>query len=113
VSRPSDITAFNEFRREEGLSTIGTQWAICPTCRGNGTNSAHLGDVTEWLHEDPDAIEDYVSGFYDQLCECGGSGKVRVPAHIGDGELARAWADWQREEWEYRSICEQERRMGA
>jgi hypothetical protein len=86
---------FAEFFTDDTGKPPTWEWAICGECRGHGSNSAHLGDVTQWLAEDPDAIEDYMSGMYDQRCPgCGGSGKV----HEFTGDAAEQWAEWAREE---------------
>jgi len=96
------IDNFLEFIRDETGRTPHTEWAICSRCRGNGTSTAYLGDVTEWLREDPDAAEDYFGGMYDKPCdECSGTGKVRtLPA---ESPVAHEWAEWQRDEAEDRA----------
>lgn len=60
-------------------------WMICPTCRGDGKHSQHLGAITQEDRDrdwDPDAWQDYLDGVYDKTCEtCGGSGKIRQKAY--------------------------------
>lgn len=53
--------------------------AICDDCRGTGSTVAYLGDVTDWMQEDPEFAEDYLAGAYDKPCPCcKGSGRVEV-----------------------------------
>jgi len=65
------------------------KWAVCPTCRGNGTHvnpsiDAHGITGEEMAELGEDFREDYVSGVYDIPCnECGGM-RV-VPACSTDG----------------------------
>lgn len=88
---------------------------VCPDCHGEGHNSAHLGDVTDWLREDPDAIEDYMAGHYDQVCPtCEGRCVLDEPIAEGsDPALWASWIRWCRDDYEYRAMVEAERRMGA
>lgn len=76
-------------------------WDICDTCRGHGTSTGYLGDVTNAIAEDPDFGDDYWRGVYDRACEeCGGSGKVKVFA----GAAAEEFAEWVREEAADRAV---------
>lgn len=100
MSRPRTLSCREQFIEtwtEENGKPPPSRWAICEDCHGEGHNSRHLGDVTNWLAEDPDAAEDYFAGLYDQTCQnCGGSGKVREFS----GEAETAWADWQQEAYD-------------
>lgn len=76
-------------------------WAICGTCRGNGTLALHG--------------ETYMNGGYDTACDdCGGSGKLKVVDEDALSlELRAAWETWRRELAESRACEAAERRMGA
>jgi hypothetical protein len=57
-------------------------WMICPACHGNGTHvnpNIDAGGITaSEMHDDPEFLEQYMSGVYDQPCDvCSGSGKIR------------------------------------
>ena len=59
-------------------------WTLCPLCRGKGTvvnPSLDAGglDMDGWRGEDPDFVEDYLSGAYDITCpQCLGRTTVAV-----------------------------------
>ena len=112
-----DIRSWYEFYREdEGVEPeIRLERIVCPQCRGQGTSTAYLGDVTEWLAEDPDAIEDYLGGVYDRQCEtCHGNNVI--DSIVETGSNPDHWASlmgWLRDAAEDRHVSEMERRMGA
>ena len=114
---PPEIERWMDFvlEDEDRIPRIRVQRIVCPRCNGRGASSAHLGDVTEWLREDPDAIEDYMGGVYDREChECHGLRVVDEP--VEEGSDPADWAslmDWLRWAAEDRAVSEQERRMGA
>lgn len=61
--------------------TLPWKWAICESCRGNGSSSAYLGAYTrDDLDEmGPEWCEDYFAGNFDRACEvCDGTGKIKV-----------------------------------
>ena len=74
-----DIRSWYEWMREdeEREPRICFERIVCPQCHGRGTSTAYLGDVTEWLREDPDAIDDYLGGVYDRQCDtCHGNNVI-------------------------------------
>jgi hypothetical protein len=100
---------------EDRIARIAVERIVCPVCRGRGSSSAYLGDVTEWLREDPDAVEDYVGGFYDRECdECHGLRVIDEPVEAGSdpADWARLMA-WLRDAADHRREIAAERRMGA
>ena len=102
---------------EEEHGPLPKRWVVCPQCRGRGTSCAYLGAFThDEMHEMGDEfIDDYASGFYDRTCDvC--DGRTTVEEVCEDAltpELLKLWHQHQQGEWEYRSLCEMERRMGA
>jgi hypothetical protein len=96
---------------------LPTVWAICYHCRGDGSRA--LGGLaitaSEWAEWDDEDRHAYRTGGYDTPCEdCGGSGKVsEVDEDALSVEHLAAWHAQQAEEAEYRSVCAQERAMGA
>ena len=71
-------------------------WMICPTCRGDGSHSQHLGEVRrdDWSDEE---FDDYMAGGYDRTCEsCDGSGKVREDQEIQRNRHFETEADLER-----------------
>ncbi len=64
---------------EEVPLDLPKRWEICGWCNGEGSSSAHLGEVSQMMDEDPEWAEDYMAGRYDIQCEeCRGDGKVRA-----------------------------------
>ena len=58
-----------------GDETYPAKYEVCPTCKGKGTSSLHLGVFTsEDMYElGPEFQEDYMNGRYDEPCpECNG-----------------------------------------
>jgi len=71
------------------------QFAVCPTCDGNGTHVNPSidseGISAEQFYEDPDFEEAYFSGVYDVACaECGGQRVVTKCATDGCSQAALA-----------------------
>ena len=93
---------------------LPAKWEICTTCEGEGKSSAYLGVIQpeDW---DPEELEDYMRGVYDRRCEdCKGEGKtLEVDLDRMPTELRTAYEAYLEEEYQYRRICEAERRMGA
>lgn len=79
-----------------------TKWAICSTCKGEGSSSAYLGAFTREDMDNlgDDFLDDYVHGAYNRPCEaCNGTGKVkRVKCeecnHWIEGNYLRYTNDW-------------------
>lgn len=109
------INSVQEHLTEEDRPPLKVRWEVCPACRGRGTSTAYLGDVTEWLREDPDAAEDYWGGLYDQACPtCDGRTTVQVVDEESTHPDSLAiYIEWLRDEYETEAIYAMERRMGA
>jgi len=79
---------------DEELVTVAVEYDVCPICEGKGTHvnpsiDAH-GLSAEDFGNDPDFLEDYLGGVYDQVCnECYGKRVVPIPSH----SLAKGWMD--------------------
>ena|SRR3982751_5958519 len=96
------------------------KWAICETCSGNGRHSLAIDGhgITQEERDrdwDDESWADYLQGKYDKTCnDCSGTGKVKI---VDEDRLTTKeqalWSAWQQEEYEYRKMCEMERRMGA
>ena len=74
------LTAYQQDRAAEGLPPVPTAWIVCPSCKGRGTTSAHLGAITaDEMHDLGDDVrDDYLAGAYDRPCpECDGRTTVR------------------------------------
>ena len=98
---------------------LPTVWQICNVCNGEGRHvnpSIDAGGLTqEDFAEDPDFLEDYMSGMYDVSCNaCGGSGKVKVPDYdkLTDEQREALEAE-QRADAEYEAMRRAELIMGA
>lgn len=121
MSNPTIL--FTEYQNEgdEIHHYLPANWAICRSCNGNGTTTAHIendgggitADEMEELGED--FRHDYMSGVYDRPCpHCNGSGKVKeLDRGNVDKELLTKWDEFQQEEYEYRQMCEMERKLGC
>jgi hypothetical protein len=80
---PERIYVFEETDDGEVEHEIPTRWAVCPVCEGKGSHvnpSIDSGGLTgEDFANDPEFMEDYFSGQYDQPCNrCGGRTTVRA-----------------------------------
>lgn len=90
---------FIEVWTDEHGAPPPSKWAICDTCRGEGTSTAYLGAYTQSDREEMgdewyDFAEDVQRGVFDQPClECDGSGKIREFT----GPARAEWDEWQRE----------------
>lgn len=68
---------------ESGVVHIPAKYEVCPTCEGKGKHvhpgvDSH-GLTAEDFAEDPDLVENYISGMYDVPCaECRGERVVPV-----------------------------------
>jgi hypothetical protein len=109
------IQSVQEHLEEEGLKSLVLHWIVCPQCRGNGSSTLYLGDVTEMIHEDPDFAEDYWRGHYDRECDtCYGRTTVpEVDENRTDAESLKVWHEWVQDYYETEAIYAMERRMGA
>jgi hypothetical protein len=61
---------------------IPTRWEVCPVCDGKGSHvnpAIDCGGLSEDFMDDPDFMDDYRRGNYDQSCNrCGGRSTVRT-----------------------------------
>jgi hypothetical protein len=112
-----DVITYNNEEGEE--VTLRCKFEVCHRCRGTGTHvnpavDGH-GISPEEFAEDPDFEEAYFSGVYDVRCEeCNGDRVVPVPdPERNSPEAMAGYEAWLQEEYEYRQMCEMERRMGA
>jgi DnaJ-class molecular chaperone len=103
------------FEEEFGVKPP-THYIVCPDCQGRGTMTLQRLAVTqEQFDEDPDFMEDYLGGVYDEPCpDCHGRTTVLV---IDEERLTPEQKEyvegyWQ-DEYEYRALCEAERRAGC
>ena len=84
---------------------LPTHWEVCPVCDGEGKHvnpSIDAGGINP-ADEDPEFLEDYMSGVYDVVCNhCGGRTTVReVDVDAMSPELRQAYEDDLRFEAEY------------
>lgn len=116
-----DWTYFGDDGTDETFS-LPALWEICDECGGEGKHSHAVdgdgltqSDLAEW---DPDEIDTYMSGGYDQTCEiCNGSGKVKLVdlnlLKTKNPDLAAKWLAQTKEELEDLRIRAAEKRYGA
>jgi len=115
-----DTITFTEYLEDgsEKEHELPCKYEVCPTCRGKGKHSLHLGAITQedrerdWDHE---SWEEYMRGGYDRTCDrCGGKRVVAVVDRARcPRPLLKLYDEHLREEREYQALCESERRMGA
>lgn len=124
--RKMELTFVLEDDEGEGVAhELPLKYQVCGVCRGKGHHvnpsiDADCGLTQEdFEREGPQFREDYFSGVYDVTCYgCGGK---RVEFEIdeekarrnGKEALLKAIGAWLDDEYEYRSLCAAERRMGA
>jgi len=118
----SAMTLAVEFENDEGevtTYTLPAMYEVCPTCDGKGTHVNPAiddnGISAQEFIEDPDFQEAYFYGAYDVACyECQSKRVVpRVDADRADKAALKAWELHLKSEYEYRSMCEAERRFGC
>jgi hypothetical protein len=87
-----------------------TQWEVCPVCSGEGRtvnpNIDAQGLTAEDFRDDPDFLQDYMSGTYDITCRCCDGLRVVPPGRIK--ELAENAADRRlaaREDGDFEAFC--------
>lgn len=107
---------------------LPAKYVVCHECDGEG--KTHLGWTRreqpaytfEDFEQDPDLREELAQGVYDRPCPtCNGRTTVlevdhaacKRTAHPLIREAYAAWIARQREDAEFRAMCESERRMGA
>lgn len=81
-----------------------SQFTLCPHCQGSGYGD-NLGDVTEWVQEDPDFADDYRAGVYNTgcprckglrvvpRCEAAGCDQPVAEGHWYDDESAESFEE--------------------
>lgn len=100
---------------------LPTKYEVCGRCNGEGVHDREDWDGftgSEWAECEPEFRKDYLDGRYDVQCtECKGKRVVPVvdESHLSDAQ--RKVLDLHEKDleadWEYDSVAEQERRMGA
>jgi hypothetical protein len=103
----------------DGKIELPWKWVVCPTCRGKGKHvnpSIDCNGLTaEDFHDDPDFMEDYFNGHYDQTCsQC--EGRTTVPGIDYDAmspKLRQAYEDELQADADYHAERMAEIRMGA
>jgi hypothetical protein len=81
--------------------TVEGKYIVCPTCRGEGKTSNHLGAFTRAEAEEwgEDFMDDYMAGFYDKVCEeCKGNRVTLVPDRENSDPTALQIWDMQQED---------------
>ena len=118
----SAMTLTVELENDKGETTthaLPAMYEVCLTCDGKGTHVNPAiddnGISAQEFIEDPDFQEAYFNGTYDVQCyECKGKRVVpRVDANRVDKTTLEAWESHLKSEYEYRSMCEAERRFGC
>lgn len=98
---------------------LPTRWEVCPVCDGKGTHvnpAIDCGGISQdGFDQDPDFMESYMSGAYDQTCNhCGGRTTVEAVDWDRLTPAQRDAYDKQEQfEADYQAMCAAERRMGA
>ncbi len=96
---------------------VPAKFEVCDRCEGRGkhTNPSIDGNgiPAEDFHEDPDFMEDYLSGVYDVACyECKGQRVVKVPDYSRmDPGLEKCVKRAEQQAAEYRRELAHEARM--
>ena len=103
---------YNDSRTQNHVpvpKNLPTCWAICQQCEGDGTMvnpSIDCGGLSFDQTDDPEFMDDYMSGKFDVACNaCGGSGKVR--------EIDRSREDFAVQIQEYDDDCAAEAEHAA
>jgi RecJ-like exonuclease len=96
---------------------IHAKTEVCPRCDGKGKhdNPAFSNGITseEWDRDwDEESREGYRNGLYDVTCEKCQGRRVVLNADENDPNFQRLLL-WQKEESDYRALCDAERRMGC
>ncbi len=102
-----------------GQIELPWKWSVCPTCNGKGRHvnpSIDCNGLTsEDFEADPDFLDEYFNGQYDQQCsQC--NGRTTVPAVDWDAmspELRQAYQSQLDEDADYRACCLAEIRAGC
>jgi hypothetical protein len=104
----------------EGLEIfLPGKYVVCPRCEGHGShvnpNIDGNGLTADDFMEDPDFMDDYLTGVYDVSCyECNGLRVVVVlDEERTDPELVKAYREYQRDEAAFNAEWMAEIRMGA
>ena len=112
---PDRITVFNGDTEHE----LPTVFEVCPVCEGKGTHVNPAIDcnglTAEDFHDDPDFRDNYMSGLYDQTCNCCGGLRVVkvVDRDRCDPALLALYDEEAEADAEYERISRAERAMGA
>lgn len=95
---------------EEVVHTFPAKNEVCSNCDGYGSyvnpsidgNGITESEMAEILHEDPDFLDNYMSGMYDIQCECCHGNKVVLAANEDacTPEQLKLLEDWRKREAE-------------
>jgi len=115
---PTKLTVYDPDSGDDVEIEIPSKWDVCPVCDGKGTHvnpSIDAGGLSRDSMDDPEFMDDYMSGAYDQTCNyCQGRTTVRVPDEDAMSDADRKlWYDHLRDEAAYEAECQAEIRMGC
>jgi len=93
-----------------GIDTmVPFTWGVCSTCDGRGSHVNPSIDCNGFTSDDPDDIQDYISGCYNIPCnECRGRRVVPTPT-----EYQKEIQEDLDDRYETERMYAAERRMGA
>ena len=102
-----------------GAVELPWHWAVCPTCEGKGKHVNPSIDANGIsgadFHDDPEFLEDYFNGQYDQTCSrC--NGRTTIPAVDWDSmdpKLRKAYNEKLQADADYHAECMAEIRAGC
>jgi len=117
-SAPTKITVIDQENGDEVELEVPSKWDVCPVCDGKGTHvnpGIDAGGLSAEDMDDPDFMEDYMSGVYDQTCNhCQGRTTVAVPDwDVLDERTRKLIEEHDRAEAEYEAERQAEIRMGC
>lgn len=115
----NEMREWQRFAKDYPAGTFPTHKAVCPVCNGTGSHVNPAidsnGITREQFDEDPDFMEDYMSGYYDVTCyTCRGANVVdEVEWDKVDPDIAKEWDEWCESAADLAACYAAERRMGC